>query len=101
RRPHDGRSLVVSRPDKDGSTGVLRAARRVRRRESKLVSIVHTSGTTGGELRFPITMRAMQEQWATWWRYRGWHGIRPGTWWPSSPADPSFHASRPTRPSGA
>jgi phenylacetate-CoA ligase len=42
--------------------------------------IVHTSGTTGGALRFPVTMRAIQEQWAIWWRYRGWHGIRRGTW---------------------
>jgi phenylacetate-CoA ligase len=42
--------------------------------------MVHTSGTTGGALRFPVTMRAVQEQWAIWWRYRGWHGIRNGTW---------------------
>lgn len=42
--------------------------------------MIHTSGTTGGALRFPVTMRAIQEQWATWWRYRGWHGIRKGTW---------------------
>jgi phenylacetate-CoA ligase len=42
--------------------------------------IVHTSGTTGGALRFPVTMRATQEQWAIWWRYRGWHGLRRGTW---------------------
>ena len=25
-------------------------------------------------------MRAVQELWATWWRYVGWHGIRFGTW---------------------
>jgi phenylacetate-CoA ligase len=42
--------------------------------------IVHTSGTTGGALRFPVTMSAGQKQWAVWWRYRGWHGIRKGTW---------------------
>jgi phenylacetate-CoA ligase len=42
--------------------------------------MVHTSGTTGGALRFPVTTRATREQWATWWRYRGWHGIRKGTW---------------------
>jgi hypothetical protein len=33
------------------------------------VRIVHTSGTTGGGLRFPLTLRAVQEQWAIWWRY--------------------------------
>lgn len=40
----------------------------------------HTSGTTGGGLCFQTTTRATQEQWAVWFRYRGWHGIRPGTW---------------------
>jgi phenylacetate-CoA ligase len=41
---------------------------------------VHTSGTTGAALRFPTTLGAIQEQWALWWRYRGWHGIHKGTW---------------------
>ena len=40
----------------------------------------HTSGTTGGGLRFYSTLNAQQEQWAVWWRYRRWHGIQPGTW---------------------
>lgn len=40
----------------------------------------HTSGTTGGALRFPMTMAAIQERWAVWWRYRKWHGIDKGTW---------------------
>jgi len=42
--------------------------------------ITHTSGTTGAGLRFVTTRRAIQEQWAIWWRYRRWHGIQPGTW---------------------
>jgi phenylacetate-CoA ligase len=42
--------------------------------------VVHTSGTTGGGLRFPITVEAEREQWAIWWRYRRWHGIDLGTW---------------------
>ena len=46
----------------------------------KQTRMSHTSGTTGGALRFPVTRRATQEQWAVWWRYRGWHGIRRGTW---------------------
>jgi phenylacetate-CoA ligase len=40
----------------------------------------HTSGTTGAGLRFPVTRRAHQEQWAVWWRYRHWHGISAETW---------------------
>lgn len=42
--------------------------------------IAHTSGTTGGGLRFATTQDALIEQWATWWRYRRWHGIEVGTW---------------------
>jgi phenylacetate-CoA ligase len=42
--------------------------------------MVHTSGTTGGGLRFASTARAVREQWAVWWRYRRWHGIERGTW---------------------
>jgi phenylacetate-CoA ligase len=42
--------------------------------------MVHTSGTTGGGLRFASSLRAIQEQWAIWWRYRRWHGIERGTW---------------------
>jgi len=41
--------------------------------------ITHTSGTTGSGLRFATTLRAVQEQWAIWWRYRRWHGIQLGT----------------------
>jgi phenylacetate-CoA ligase len=42
--------------------------------------MAHTSGTTGGGLRFVTTADGLQEQWAVWWRYRRWHGIQPGTW---------------------
>ena len=42
--------------------------------------MAHTSGTTGGALRFQVTMNAIREQWAVWWRYRSWHQIRRGTW---------------------
>lgn len=42
--------------------------------------ITHTSGTTGGGLRFATTALATQAQWAFWWRYRHWHGLGMGTW---------------------
>jgi phenylacetate-CoA ligase len=60
---------------------------------------IHTSGTTGGALRFPTTLTSVQEQWAVWWRYRRWHGIRRDTWCgyfggrsvvPASQRDPPF-----------
>src|SRR5713226_8555934 len=61
--------------------------------------MTHTSGTTGAGLQFFTTMRAVQEQWAAWWRYRRWHGIELGTWCgyfagrlvvPASQEDPPF-----------
>jgi phenylacetate-CoA ligase len=44
-------------------------------------SMVKTSGTTGTGLVFPMTLRAEQEQWAVWWRYRGRFGIDRNTWY--------------------
>jgi phenylacetate-CoA ligase len=41
--------------------------------------LAHTSGTTGGGLKFATTLSATQQQWANWWRYRRWHGIDLGT----------------------
>lgn len=40
----------------------------------------HTSGTTGAGLQFFTTQYAHQRQWAWWWRYRRWHGIKRGEW---------------------
>lgn len=40
----------------------------------------HTSGTTGGGLRFVTTRSAVRAQWAVWWRYRRWHGIPFDAW---------------------
>jgi phenylacetate-CoA ligase len=40
----------------------------------------HTSGTTGSGLHFYMTHEAHQKQYATWWRYRKWHGITRDTW---------------------
>ena len=44
-------------------------------------SIVHTSGTTGAGLIFPLSLKAEQEQWAVWWRYRARFGIDTQTWY--------------------
>lgn len=41
--------------------------------------IIHTSGTTGGGLRFVTTLHAQREQWAIWWRYYRWHGLERDT----------------------
>lgn len=39
-----------------------------------------TSGSTGAGLRFSTTVSAIREQYAAWWRYRGWHGLEHGVW---------------------
>lgn len=44
-------------------------------------STVHTSGTTGTGLIFPMALAAEQEQWAVWWRYRQRFGIDRTTWY--------------------
>lgn len=38
-------------------------------------TIVRTSGTTGVPTALLKSGRAVEEQWAVWWRYRRWHGI--------------------------
>ncbi len=43
-------------------------------------STMHTSGTTGAGLIFPMTLEAEQEQWAIWWRYRARFGLDRNTW---------------------
>lgn len=40
----------------------------------------HTSGSTGAGLRFTTTAGGVREQYATWWRYRAWHGLEHGIW---------------------
>jgi phenylacetate-CoA ligase len=42
--------------------------------------IIHTSGTTGGGLRFASTYHTFQEHRSIWWRYRRWHGINTNEW---------------------
>lgn len=44
------------------------------------VTIQHTSGTTGGGLRFAVSRDAASAQWAIWQRYRAWHGLALDTW---------------------
>jgi len=42
---------------------------------------MHTSGTTGAGLIFPMTLEAEREQWAVWWRYRARFGLDRNTWY--------------------
>jgi phenylacetate-CoA ligase len=48
--------------------------------ENKTLYDCHTSGTTGSGLQFVQTRRALQEQWAVWWRYRHRFGLDRDTW---------------------
>ena len=52
-----------------------------------------TSGSTGTGLRFPVTRSAVQSQWATWWRFRRWHGIERDQWC-------GYFGGRPVVPAG-
>lgn len=42
--------------------------------------IAHTSGSTGSGLCFSTTKDAIQEQFAIYWRFIGWHGLKIETW---------------------
>lgn len=41
---------------------------------------LHTSGTTGSGLSFPILSSTEHYMWSFWWRYRSWHGLTRKTW---------------------
>lgn len=41
-------------------------------------AMTRTSGTTGSSIGVLRSRSAVDEQWAVWWRYRGWHGINRG-----------------------
>jgi len=55
-------------------------APRITRSEVPCAVIASTSGSTGMGLRFPVTNDAVLRQWATWWRFRRWHGIERDQW---------------------
>jgi phenylacetate-CoA ligase len=55
-------------------------AAQIARRDVAVAATVSTSGSTGTGLRFPVTRHAVRQQWATWWRFRHWHGIRRKLW---------------------
>ena len=61
-------------------TTVQANALTIRRRGVAVSHVAHTSGSTGAGLRFPVTAAAVRQQWATWWRYRQWHGLNRGVW---------------------
>ena len=42
---------------------------------------LHTSGTTGAGLVFPMSLEGEREQWATCWRYRRRFGVTHETWY--------------------
>ena len=52
----------------------------ITRADIRAARIASTSGSTGMGLRFPVTRQAIWQQWATWWRFRHWHGIRRDEW---------------------
>lgn len=55
-------------------------ASQIARADVRRAEIASTSGSTGMGLRFPVTSQAVRQQWATWWRFRRWHGIGRDEW---------------------
>jgi phenylacetate-CoA ligase len=52
----------------------------INKRDNNGIIETHTSGTTGGGMRFYTTKKTEKITWATWWRYRLWHGINKQCW---------------------
>ncbi|WP_456323233.1 hypothetical protein [Hydrogenimonas sp.] len=46
-----------------------------------LHSYLHTSGTTGSGLTFPVSKIFLEHQWAVFWKFRKIHGLTLDTWW--------------------
>lgn len=67
-------------PIVDKRTVKLNCTRILSRSNNESTVGVHTSGTTGSGLVFKTTFTGEREQWATWWRYREWHGITRDMW---------------------
>ena len=59
---------------------VQAGATRITRADVPSAETASTSGSTGAGLRFPVTNAAVWRQWATWWRFRRWHGIERDVW---------------------
>jgi phenylacetate-CoA ligase len=59
---------------------VQASASLIARGDVRWAGMASTSGSTGTGLRFPVTRRAVRSQWATWWRFRRWHGIGRDQW---------------------
>jgi phenylacetate-CoA ligase len=75
RRPFRAQDLPIL--DK---LAVQAGAARIARADVPCAETASTSGSTGMGLRFPVTSEAIRRQWATWWRFRHWHGIERDEW---------------------
>lgn len=61
--------------------------------------VARSSGTTGASLSLPKSANVNAEQWAVWWRYRGWHGIsRRDLCGVFTPTEIPIHSGANTRP---
>jgi len=79
----------------------------IKRNKHRIYTYLHTSGTTGSGLVFPVNREFIFHQWAVWWRYRIWHEITMDTWCgyfggrtiihPSKKKPPFWHISYPTK----
>ncbi len=44
-------------------------------------TMLHTSGTTGSGLSYPVSKSFLEHQWAIFWKFRKIHGLTLKTWW--------------------
>ncbi len=74
--------LAAALPPLEKRTVQERAAEFISERRAELrCATVHTSGTTGAGLIFPMSLEGEREQWAACWRYRRRFGVERGMWY--------------------
>ncbi len=59
---------------------------------------LHTSGTTGSGLKFPVSKKFINHQWAIFWKFRNIHGIILDTWCANIISQTMFEAEQTIPP---
>lgn len=66
--------------------------------KKEIALYLHTSGTTGSGLTFPVSKQFLLHQWAVFWKFRTIHGLPKGTWMANMTGQTMFEANRDKPP---
>lgn len=66
--------------------------------KDKVYNYLHTSGTTGSGLKFPVSKEFINQQWAIFWKFRNNHKITLDTWCANIISQTMFEADQTNPP---